>query len=83
MADSETYAPTDSTVYDSNPDATFFVPLTTPSTGTTLSSDDWPQNKTVPKLFEPIKIGNLEFKNRIFVSTTPLLLYSRSRREPY
>ncbi|GAA5918054.1 hypothetical protein JCM5296_003845 [Sporobolomyces johnsonii] len=53
------------------------VPLTSPSPGTALSSADWPQNRTLPKLFQPIKIGRdaqMEFKNRIFVS--PMCQYS-------
>lgn len=79
MADSETYAPgsaagTDNLINRGNPDATFYVPLTSPSTGTALSSDEWPQNEKLPKLFTPIKIGPLEFKNRIFVA--PMCQYS-------
>ncbi|GAA5918102.1 hypothetical protein JCM1841_005255 [Sporobolomyces salmonicolor] len=53
------------------------MPLTSPSPGTALSSADWPQNRTLPKLFQPIKIGSdaqMEFKNRIFLS--PMCQYS-------
>ncbi|GAA5955693.1 hypothetical protein JCM21900_005087 [Sporobolomyces salmonicolor] len=53
------------------------MPLTSPSPGTALSSADWPQNRTLPKLFQPIKIGldaQMEFKNRIFLS--PMCQYS-------
>lgn len=77
MADSETYHPgkgASDTINVGNPEATFYVPLTTPSTGTALSGDDWPQNKALPKLFEPIQVGPLEFKNRIFVA--PMCQYS-------
>ncbi|GAA5964752.1 hypothetical protein JCM3765_002543 [Sporobolomyces pararoseus] len=79
MADSQTYGPgtaagSDELINRGNPDATFYVPLTSPSTGTALSSEDWPQNEQLPKLFTPIKIGPLEFKNRIFVA--PMCQYS-------
>jgi len=68
MADSETYHPgkaASDTINEAAPEANFFLPRTTPSTGTTLSSDDWPQNKKIPKLFEPITIKGMEFKNRL------------------
>ncbi|GAA6011472.1 hypothetical protein JCM11491_002798 [Sporobolomyces phaffii] len=74
MADSETYAPESDTTYRTNPDASFFVPLDEPSTGTALSANDWPQNRNLAKLFESVNIGPLEFKNRIFVA--PMCQYS-------
>jgi hypothetical protein len=78
MADSESYHPGKAAgsdkVDNGNPEATFYVPLTSPSAGAALSSKDWPQNKKLPKLFESVKIGPLEFKNRIFVA--PMCQYS-------
>ncbi|GAA5853910.1 hypothetical protein JCM5353_008653 [Sporobolomyces roseus] len=77
MADSETYHPGKAgadTINEGAPEANFYLPRTTPSTGTTLSSDDWPQNEKIPKLFEAITIKGMEFKNRIFVS--PMCQYS-------
>ncbi|GAA5894678.1 NADH:flavin oxidoreductase/NADH oxidase [Sporobolomyces salmoneus] len=77
MADSESYAPgkaASQTVTDVNPHATFYLPYAKPTTGTALSAKDWPQNEKLPTLFEPIKIGPLEFKNRIFVA--PMCQYS-------
>lgn len=68
MADSESYHPgkaASDTINEGAPEANFYLPRTTPTTGTTLSSDDWPQNKKIPKLFEPITIKGMEFKNRL------------------
>ncbi|GAA5924031.1 NADH:flavin oxidoreductase/NADH oxidase [Sporobolomyces koalae] len=77
MADSETYAPGkagNDTINAGNPEATFYLPLTDPAPGAVLSEQDWPQNATLPKLFEPIEIANIQFKNRIFVA--PMCQYS-------
>ncbi|GAA5873499.1 hypothetical protein JCM16303_001144 [Sporobolomyces ruberrimus] len=46
-------------------------PLTSPP-GTALTASDWPQNEDLPLLFTPIVVGKtaqLEFKNRIWVSS--------------
>ncbi|QRV92667.1 NADH:flavin oxidoreductase/NADH oxidase [Ceratobasidium sp. AG-Ba] len=51
-----------------------YYPPNNPSIGTPLSKDDYPQNKTIPKLFQPLKIRDLIFKNRIWVS--PMCQYS-------
>ncbi|KAB5593589.1 NADH:flavin oxidoreductase/NADH oxidase [Ceratobasidium theobromae] len=51
-----------------------FYPLNEPAIGTPLSKDDYPQNKTVPKLFQPLKIRGVEFKNRLWVA--PMCQYS-------
>ncbi|GAA6041250.1 hypothetical protein JCM8097_001297 [Rhodosporidiobolus ruineniae] len=62
------------------PNAPFYQPLTEPSPGTALSADDWPQNKDLPLLFQPIKIGPQEAKNRIFVA--PMCMYSCAQEGP-
>ncbi|KAB5593900.1 NADPH dehydrogenase [Ceratobasidium theobromae] len=51
-----------------------FYPLNEPAIGTPLSKDDYPQNKSVPKLFQPLKIRDVEFKNRLWVA--PMCQYS-------
>ncbi|POY70773.1 hypothetical protein BMF94_6183 [Rhodotorula taiwanensis] len=59
------------------PNAPFYQPLTEPSPGTALSADDWPQNKELPLLFQPLTIGKdaqIKLKNRIIVS--PMCQYS-------
>ncbi|GAA6005263.1 hypothetical protein JCM10207_002918 [Rhodosporidiobolus poonsookiae] len=59
------------------PNAPFFQPASTPSVGTALPAKDWPQNKDLPLLFQPITVGKtakMEFKNRIFVA--PMCQYS-------
>ncbi|BGP13150.1 hypothetical protein JCM10213_000272 [Rhodosporidiobolus nylandii] len=59
------------------PNAPFYQPLTEPAPGTALSAEDWPQNKDLPLLFTPLKVGKnaqMEFKNRIFVA--PMCQYS-------
>ncbi|CAE6516347.1 unnamed protein product [Rhizoctonia solani] len=51
-----------------------YYPLNKPPIGTPLSKEDYPQNKNIPKLFQPLKIRGVEFKSRIWVS--PMCLYS-------
>ncbi|GAA5824458.1 hypothetical protein JCM3770_003717 [Rhodotorula araucariae] len=62
------------------PGAPFFQPATTPSVGTALSEDDWPQNKDLPLLFQPLKVGPLTLKNRIMVA--PMCMYSAEQEGP-
>ncbi|CAE6449662.1 unnamed protein product [Rhizoctonia solani] len=51
-----------------------FYPLNEPSIGIPYSKDAYPQNKTIPKLFQPLQIRNTTFKNRIWAS--PMCQYS-------
>ncbi|KAF8595062.1 NADH:flavin oxidoreductase/NADH oxidase [Ceratobasidium sp. AG-I] len=51
-----------------------YYPLNQPEIGTVLSKEEYPQNKAVPKLFQPITIRDVTFKNRIWVS--PMCQYS-------
>ncbi|QRV92697.1 NADH:flavin oxidoreductase/NADH oxidase [Ceratobasidium sp. AG-Ba] len=51
-----------------------YYPANEPSIGTPLSKDEYPQNKNLPKLFEPITIRDVTFKNRIWVA--PMCQYS-------
>ncbi|KAG9076147.1 hypothetical protein FRC06_009674 [Ceratobasidium sp. 370] len=51
-----------------------YYPANEPSIGTPLSKDDYPQNKVIPKLFQPITIRDVTFKNRIWVA--PMCQYS-------
>ncbi|CAE6467531.1 unnamed protein product [Rhizoctonia solani] len=51
-----------------------FYPLNEPRIGTPYTKDAYPQNKTIPKLFQPLQIRNMTFKNRIWVS--PMCQYS-------
>ncbi|CAE7095071.1 unnamed protein product [Rhizoctonia solani] len=44
-----------------------YYPLNDPPIGTPYSSEDFPQNKHLPKLFTPYSIRDVEFKNRIWV----------------
>ncbi|GAA5978872.1 hypothetical protein JCM10908_002719 [Rhodotorula pacifica] len=49
------------------PNAPFYQPLTDPSPGTALSAEDWPQNKELPLLFQPLTVGKdaqIKLKNR-------------------
>ncbi|KAM0787996.1 hypothetical protein ACM66B_006197 [Microbotryomycetes sp. NB124-2] len=62
------------------PESDIFYPLTTPTSGTLLSKDEFPQNERAPLLFTPIKIGDLEFKNRIFLA--PMCQYSSDNGLP-
>ncbi|KAG5732248.1 putative NADPH dehydrogenase C23G7.10c [Termitomyces sp. T112] len=50
----------------------YFTPAQDPPSGTAL--DPQPSGKSIPKLFQPLKIRELEFHNRIFLS--PLCQYS-------
>ncbi|KAH8119859.1 FMN-linked oxidoreductase [Phellopilus nigrolimitatus] len=45
-----------------------FYPLNEPAIGSAYTDGVYPQNKKIPKLFEPITIRDITFKNRIFVS---------------
>lgn len=57
------------------PNAPYFQPATVPPAGTALSDKDWPQNKELPLLFQPLTVGKtakLELKNRILVACVPL-----------
>ncbi|CAE7204298.1 unnamed protein product, partial [Rhizoctonia solani] len=56
------------------PGANAYYPLNDPPIGTPLSEEEYPQNKDIPKLFQPLTIRGVEFKNRIWVS--PMCLYS-------
>ncbi|CAE6504448.1 unnamed protein product [Rhizoctonia solani] len=51
-----------------------FYPLNEPPIGTAYSNDAYPQNKAIPKLFQPLQIRNTTFKNRIWAS--PMCQYS-------
>ncbi|QRV77882.1 NADH:flavin oxidoreductase/NADH oxidase [Ceratobasidium sp. AG-Ba] len=51
-----------------------YYPLNEPTLGTPYSKDEYPQNKDIPKLFDPITIRDVTFKNRIWVS--PMCQYS-------
>jgi len=57
------------------PGAREFYPLSVPAIGTPLPAEEgWPQNKELPKLFQPLKIRDVTFKNRIWAS--PMCQYS-------
>ncbi|KAI0830479.1 FMN-linked oxidoreductase [Trametes gibbosa] len=56
------------------PGADQFFPLNEPSIGTAYPKDLYPQNAELPKLFEPLTIRDVTFKNRVFVS--PMCQYS-------
>ena len=47
-------------------DVPYFTPEQTPPAGTAVVPQ--PDNKPIPKVFQPIKIRGVEFQNRIFVS---------------
>ncbi|TCD66489.1 hypothetical protein EIP91_001314 [Steccherinum ochraceum] len=51
-----------------------FYPVTEPPAGTALPSSKFPQNDPLPKLFQPLTIKGVTFKNRIWVS--PMCQYS-------
>ncbi|KAF8713313.1 NADH flavin oxidoreductase, partial [Rhizoctonia solani] len=51
-----------------------FYPINNPRIGTPYPKDTYPQNKTIPKLFQPLQIRNTTFKNRIWAS--PMCQYS-------
>lgn len=56
------------------PGAKEYYPLSEPAIGSALDSSDWPRNKNLPKLFQPVKLRDVTFKNRIWVS--PMCQYS-------
>lgn len=51
-----------------------YYPANEPAIGAPFPSDVFPQNKTLPILFQPLTLRGVEFKNRIFVS--PMCQYS-------
>ncbi|CAE6463736.1 hypothetical protein ACGC1H_005364 [Rhizoctonia solani] len=51
-----------------------YYPLNEPRIGTPYSEYAYPQNKSIPKLFQPLRIRNTTFKNRIWAS--PMCQYS-------
>ncbi|KAF9648496.1 FMN-linked oxidoreductase [Thelephora ganbajun] len=57
-----------------NPNAGQYFPRQEPAIGAAYPTSDFPQNEHLPKLFQPITIGGLTFKNRAFVS--PMCQYS-------
>jgi len=57
-----------------NPNADQYFPLQEPAIGAAYPASDFPQNETLPKLFQPITIRGVTFKNRVFVS--PMCQYS-------
>ena len=48
------------------PNVSFFTPAQFPPSGTAVIPQ--PGNKTIPSLFQPLKIRGLEMQNRIVVS---------------
>lgn len=68
-ASTEGYIPqADGATYPINtgrPGAAFYTPYTHPPAGTVLKHMN--EGKTTPKLFQPLTIRNVEFKNRIWV----------------
>ncbi|KDQ58341.1 hypothetical protein JAAARDRAFT_128661 [Jaapia argillacea MUCL 33604] len=54
------------------PGIPYFTPAQVPASGTAV--DPQPDGKTIPKLFQPLKIRGVEFQNRIFLS--PLRQFS-------
>ncbi|KAG9074385.1 hypothetical protein FRC06_010729, partial [Ceratobasidium sp. 370] len=51
-----------------------YYPLNEPTIGTPYSIEEYPQNKALPKLFQPLTVRDVTFKNRIWVS--PMCQYS-------
>ncbi|CAE6459520.1 unnamed protein product [Rhizoctonia solani] len=51
-----------------------FYPLNHPAIATPYPKENHPQNKAIPKLFQPLEIRDVEFKNRIWVA--PMCQYS-------
>lgn len=45
----------------------YYTPAQIPASGTAI--DPQPEGKSIPKLFQPLKIRGLQFHNRIFVRT--------------
>jgi len=56
------------------PDVDTFYPLNDPLIGAPFPADVFPQNKKLPKLFTPLTIKDVTFKNRVWVS--PMCQYS-------
>ncbi|GAA5903494.1 hypothetical protein JCM6882_006563 [Rhodosporidiobolus microsporus] len=74
LSDADSYAPNTDLINVAVPEAPFYQPLSDPAPGTALPAKDWPQNKELPLLFQPITVHGMEFKNRIFVA--PMCQYS-------
>ncbi|KAF8333982.1 FMN-linked oxidoreductase [Cantharellus anzutake] len=56
------------------PNANEYYPLSEPAPGTALPVDEYPQNKDLPILFQPLTIRGVTFKNRLWVA--PMCVYS-------
>ncbi|EMD41900.1 hypothetical protein CERSUDRAFT_110453 [Gelatoporia subvermispora B] len=56
------------------PDVDQYIPLNDPPIGSAFPADIFPQNTKLPKLFQPITLRGVTFKNRIWVS--PMCQYS-------
>ncbi|KAF8337982.1 FMN-linked oxidoreductase [Cantharellus anzutake] len=56
------------------PNAKEYYPVSEPPPGTPLPADKHPENKDLPKLFQPLTIRGVTFKNRLWVS--PMCQYS-------
>jgi 2,4-dienoyl-CoA reductase-like NADH-dependent reductase (Old Yellow Enzyme family) len=56
------------------PNVEGYFPLTEPAIGSLLPTGRYPQNQNAPKLFQPLTIRNVTYKNRIWVS--PMCQYS-------
>ncbi|GBE77697.1 Putative NADPH dehydrogenase [Sparassis crispa] len=56
------------------PGADQYYPLNEPSIGSPYPESIYPQNATIPALFQPLSIKGITFKNRIFVA--PMCQYS-------
>ncbi|KAK7695166.1 hypothetical protein QCA50_002356 [Cerrena zonata] len=56
------------------PGADQYYPLNEPELGQLLPVDKYPHNAALPKLFEPLTVRGVTFRNRIFVS--PMCQYS-------
>ncbi|KAF8333962.1 FMN-linked oxidoreductase [Cantharellus anzutake] len=50
------------------PNANEYYPLSEPAPGTALPAEEYPENKNLPKLFQPLTIRGVTFKNRLWVA---------------
>ncbi|KAF8313826.1 FMN-linked oxidoreductase [Clavulina sp. PMI_390] len=69
-----THEPTGPLANKPVPGAKEYYPLNEPAIGTAFPATTFAKNATLPKLFTPIKIRDMEVKNRIWVS--PMCQYS-------
>lgn len=53
------------------PNTPYFTPAQIPAAGTAVNPQ--PDGKPIPKLFQPLKVRGVEFHNRIWVSTCPIV----------